>query len=238
MADPEPIKETLDSKSANLSKKTEKTYLCSTCGSTGHPTSEHGKLGGLRANQGGVPGPRKRTLEAAKVKEHFIQRVLKHVDEIWNAQYNLAVGEQVLMVKIKERDAKGRVTRTYFEQVTDIETIKQYLDYEFGENNGAEDPSDSDNFFYLTTRPANNQALDSLMNRAVGKVPEKLEIEGGFFSRPTELIILRVGKDIDERDVVEGEVIDNSVRDGEQSGTSETNTETEHSPGPSAGAVS
>lgn len=149
------------------------------------------KHGGARPGAGFPKGAKKKkTLEAMKIREYFNQRVMKHVDDLFNAQYQLATGEQVLMVKIKERNSEGKVIRSYFEQVTDKETIKQYLDYEFA--NEGDDPNDEEHFYYLSTKPANNQALDSLMNRALGKVPERLEIEGRFF-QSNEITIKVVG---------------------------------------------
>lgn len=154
--------------------------------------------GGRRPNQNGRPkgSYAKKTLEAMKVREAFRQRVLQHADDLFNAQFDLAVGEKVLMVKIRERDAKGKILRTYFEEVTDKEKIKQYLDWTEGdENTVADDPNDDEHFYFITTKASNNQALEALLNRGLGKVADKLEVEGDSIFTNPQLTIKVVGSD-------------------------------------------
>lgn len=159
-------------------------YKCSTCGKA--------PLGGKRPGSGFPKGAKKKkTIDKMKANDHFRTRTLLHLDRLYNAQMSLAVGEQVLMVQIKDRDSKGKVTKITHDVVRDIDTIKQYLDNEEG-SGGGDELNDSDHYYYLTTKPANNQALDSLLNRALGKAPDKLEIEGGFFDQP-QLTIKVVG---------------------------------------------
>lgn len=142
------------------------------------------KHGGAREGAGRKPGGyNQKTLDQMKVKEAVNQRIMNWADRLINAQMSLAVGEQVLMVRVKDRNSEGKVTRVYHEVVEDIELIKQYLDYSEGSPGAAESPHDEDHYYYLTTRPANNQALDSLLNRALGKAPDKLEVSGGFFDQ-------------------------------------------------------
>lgn len=198
MVDPEPIQKVIGDKSERLKKSQ---LHCDVCKKDTHNTEDHGKNGGKRKGAGFPTGvKKKKTLEAIKVRDAMTQRIMKHADDLFNAQFDLAVGEKVLMVKIKERDSKGRVIRTYFEQVTNKETIKQYLDYEYA--NQGEDPNDDEHFFFMTTKPANNQALESLINRAIGKVPDKLEVEGRFFSAQ-EVVIKVVGARDDIIDIGE-----------------------------------
>lgn len=127
----------------------------------------------------------KATMETKVAKKRFIERVNQHVDDLFNAQLSLAQGEQVLMVQITEGEGKNQ--RRYHEVVEDKETIKQYLDYEGGVGDN-ENPSDAKHWYYLTTRAANNQAIDSLLNRSFGKAPDKVEVEGGFLGR-SKLVI-------------------------------------------------
>lgn len=155
----------------------------------GLPTK--GKLGGPRPGGGRPPGRMNRaSLDNMKVKEALNQRILGAVDKLYNAQMNLAIGEQVLMRKVTERGPKGGIVKVYHEQVTDIETIIDYLD----ENEGMPGTinGENDEWYYLSTRPANNMALDSLMNRALGKVPDKVEHSGGLF-HVNKLIIEVIG---------------------------------------------
>lgn len=212
----ESVGEILDNKSANELKEAE--TRCEKCGSEGHPTEEHGKLGGRRANQGRPVGSQnKKTLETKIVAEEMRQRILKNMDKLINAQMSLGVGEQVLMVKVKERDDEGKVKRIYHEVVDDPEIIKQYLDYEEGYGLQVNSPHDEDHFYYLSVRPANNQAIDSLLNRAVGKAPDKIEIEGGFFSQP-ELVIKVVESKHESIDIGEdGQIVESTDTDAERS---------------------
>lgn len=206
MAEPEHIEGTLDTKLENLNSNQDE--------------SAKPKHGGPRPNSGRKKGkftPEK--LEAMKVKEAFTQRVLKHADRLFNAQMALAVGEQVLMVKVTERGPKGAKTRVYHEQVTDMATIKEFLDDSDGMPTNL---GDDDRWYYLSTRPANNQALDSLINRALGKVPETIDIGGGFFSQ-NELIIKVVGSKHDDINIGE----DGQIR------TDDTGTDAERAAGPS-----
>lgn len=208
MAEPEPIQSTLDSKVERLKD----TRLCN------HPhcsgtvidnkcdTCNMQPLGGSRPGSGFPVGQKKRkTLEAMKVKDAFNQRIMQNADKLLNAQMSLAVGEQVLMVVRTEGEGKNK--RRYTEMVNDVEVIKDYVDWEEGID-GSSNPSYDENYYYLTTRAANNQAIDSLINRALGKVPEKLEVEGGFFSQ-SELTIKVVGSEHEDIDIGEdGQVID------------------------------
>lgn len=165
MDEAEPIKDTIDSKLETL-KTTKNTY------------------GGARANAGMKKGTiTKPRLEKLAIKRAFDKRVMEHADRLFNAQLNLAVGEQVLMVRTTSGEGKTRKVK--YEQVTDLETIKQFLD----EADGSPTTLGNDeSWYYLVTKPANNMAIDSLLNRGLGKPTEKIEIEGGFF-KADKLII-------------------------------------------------
>lgn len=138
--------------------------------------------GGARQGSGmpkGYVTKKKRT--ALEAKNRFIERVHQHVDDLFEAQLDLAKGEKVLMVKVKDRDNDGKVKKIYHEVVTDRDTIRQYLDNEEGTSDMYEELNDEDHYYYMTIKPANNQAIEGMLNRAYGKAPEKIEIEGGFF---------------------------------------------------------
>jgi len=201
MAEPEHIEETIQNKSDTLFKVS-KVVHCDTCGSDGHPTSDHGKMGGIRANQGRPKGSILNTTKEKKaVKAEFDRRVRQHADRLFNAQLNLAVGETVLMVK--EYVGEGKNRKVKHTQVTDIDIISQFLD----ENNGGPTTlGEDDSWYYLTTRQANNQAIDSLLNRGFGKPTEKVQVEGGtFFKADTLNIQIISGHKVDE---IEQEIID------------------------------
>lgn len=145
----------------------------------GHDTDGHGQNGGLRAGAGRRPGSRNRTtVERAKIKQAMIDRIQANVAELLNAQLTKALGETYLMRKVTERDSKGKVTNVYHEVVTDQRTIIDYLDGELEGNESLNDQSDGDEFYYMNTKPADNQALMGLLDRAFGKADAKVENTG------------------------------------------------------------
>ncbi len=184
MNEPTAIKDILENKSENLEKKSEK-FFCEKCNKeTGHPTEYHGKNGGVRAGGGRPKGSiAKSTRTALEAKNRFIQRVQSNVDKLFDAQLDLATGEKVLMVKITERDDDGKIKKIYHEIVDDPEIILQYMNNEDGYNNREdyENINTDEEYYYMTVKPANNQAIQGMLDRAFGKAPEKIEIEGGFF---------------------------------------------------------
>jgi hypothetical protein len=126
--------------------------------------------GGYRPGAGRPKGHKapETLLREAAAKE-FKERVARHADELFNAQYDLAVGEKYLMVR--ETTGMGKNRKTVTSIVTDAEIIKSFLDGEL-ENTDVE-------YYYMTTKPANNLALDSLLNRSLGKAEDKLDITTG-----------------------------------------------------------
>jgi len=130
-----------------------------------------------KKNGGARPGagrPKGGMNESTKIrmaaKQEFQRRVVTMSDQLFNAQYDLAIGEKFLLVKRVE--GEGRNRKTWIETVTDLQTIKEYLEDDGYSLNDGED------FYYMSTKPANNMALDSLLNRAYGKPDEKLEVKG------------------------------------------------------------
>lgn len=151
-------------------------------GKSGKPIKgEDGRInnGGARIG-GGMPKGKitRKRLHQLEVQKAVNQRIMAHADELLNAALSLAKGTQRLMVIITEGEGKNR--RRYHEVVTDEETIKQYLDYEEGIND-ADNPDDDTHYYYLTTDKPDVRAIDMLMNRGLGKAPDKIEITGGFF---------------------------------------------------------
>ncbi len=175
-------------------------------------TAPEKKHGGLRPGGGRPKGAlNKKTLDQRASMERWKERVRKHTDELFDAQLDLAKGEKVLMVKITERDDKGKAIRVYHEVVTDRETMENYMNYEDGLDNDFEVPHDDEHYYYLTVKPANNQALEGMMNRTYGKAPEKIEIEGGFFK--VDNLTINIVEPPKYEEEIEGEAIDGEVAD-------------------------
>lgn len=125
------------------------------------------KWGGARVGAGRkAHGKNREVIEREEAKRQFKERVAKNVDKLFNAQLDLALGEKYLMVIETIKTSKGERKETSI--VTDPEVIKQFLD-------GDLDNTDTE-YYYMSTKPANNLALDSLLNRSFGKADEKLDI--------------------------------------------------------------
>lgn len=165
MAEPEHIGDTLAAKTEKLENNQ---LFCDVCKKDTHNTKDHGKNGGARKGGGRkAHGKNQKTKEREAVLEAFRERVGKHADKLFNAQANLATGEQYLFCKVTTGEGKNRKTHT--EIVTDPEVIRQYLDDEL-------DNSDNE-YYYLSTKPANNMAIDSLLNRAFGTPNKNIDVK-------------------------------------------------------------
>lgn len=116
--------------------------------------------------------------EREEAARQFKQRVAKNADRIFNSQLDLALGEKYLMVI--RTTGKGAKAKRETSIVTNPDLIKRYLD---------EDLEDTDEeYYFMTTKPANNMALDSLLNRSFGKAEEKIALEhsGEIKSAPVD----------------------------------------------------
>lgn len=123
--------------------------------------------GGKREGSGRPKGSmNEATKERIETKAAFIDRVNKNADKLFNSQLDLAVGEKYLMVV--RTIGTGSKQRRETSIVTDTDTIKSFLDEEL-------DNTDEE-YYFMTTKPADNKAIDSLLNRSFGKAEEKLDI--------------------------------------------------------------
>ena len=201
MSELESIKKTIDTKSESLIENQNckyegcngsipnDGYKCDTCGKA--------PLGGRRPGAGFPEGvKKKKTIDKMRVMKSFRERVQQHADHLFNAQYDLAVGEKYLMVR--RRIGSGDKVKYKTEVVTDVEVIKEYIDNPEVLNKSGDD------YYYITTRAPSNQALDSLLDRGLGKPTEKIEIEGGFFKADKLIIEVTDDRAIEpERDIIE-----------------------------------
>jgi hypothetical protein len=151
---PEPLANLLEESSERLNKSKK---------TNGH--------GGRRANQGRPLGAKnKSTIERDAIKKALIDRIHRNADRLVSAQLGKAVGETYLMVQ--HTIGKGAAQHRETEIVTDPETIKQYLDDELDYDHDKE-------YYYMTTKPADNSALQGLLDRAFGKAPTSLDLTSG-----------------------------------------------------------
>jgi len=127
--------------------------------------------GGARPGAGRPKGSKDpQTIEREAAAEMFRERVAKNVDKLFNSQLDLATGEKYLMVITTV--GQGTKQRKEVSVVTDPETIKKFLDDERALNTDTE-------YYYMSTKPANNQALEGLLNRAFGRAKESLDVTTG-----------------------------------------------------------
>lgn len=126
--------------------------------------------GGKRPGAGRRPGSQNEaTKQRAAVKQAYQERIAANADRLFNSQFNLATGEHYLMWRHKT--GSGAKERTVVEVVTDPEIIKQFINEELNQ-------SGDDEWYFLSTKPANGMAIDSMLDRAFGKAEANLNLDG------------------------------------------------------------
>lgn len=129
------------------------------------------RRGGVRPGSGRPKGTvEPQTIERERAKTRFLSRVHRTADKLFNAQFQKAVGESFLMVKKSECNSKGTVIKTWHEIVEDPQTIIDYLDGNLDDSGGE--------YYYMSTRPADNAAIQGLLDRGFGKATEHVDQTG------------------------------------------------------------
>ncbi len=124
--------------------------------------------GGARTGSGRKKGSlNKETKEKREALKLFEQRVADNADQLYNAQFNIAIGCSHLF-KVEET-GQGKDKKRKHVLVTSEEEIRQYLDDEVAK----------DQYYYITTKTPDNRAIDSLLDRAFGKAKQPLVGEDG-----------------------------------------------------------
>lgn len=129
-------------------------------------TPQHG---GARPGAGRPKGSenddtKRRRMAATQFKD----RVATHVDKLFNAQLDKAVGEKFLFVSITINKGKKN-ERKETSIVTDPETIKRFLDGEYNQDG-------DDEYYFISTKAADNYAIESLLNRAFGTAVKAVDV--------------------------------------------------------------
>lgn len=135
------------------------------------PKKSKSKKGGAMPGSGRPKGRlNKTTLEAMEVKREYLDKVRRNADQLFNAQFSVAKGTQMLFV-IKT-DSKGN--RRKPEIVTDPEIISNFLE----ENEGMDGSlgSDDSEYFFLTTRSPDSRTISDMLDRAIGKPEQQLDL--------------------------------------------------------------
>jgi len=125
--------------------------------------------GGKRKGAGRPKGAKSpRTIDALKVKQEVQDRIRKNANKLVNAQLSLATGIQMLFVIYT--NSKG--IRSKPELITDQETIIRYLD-------GDLDLNTDEEYYFMTTRVPESRAIEDMLNRALGKPTENIDLTSG-----------------------------------------------------------
>lgn len=128
--------------------------------------------GGKQPGAGRPKGsPNKATLEKKAIADALNQRIMGKVDALFHAQYSLAVGTAKVF-RIDE-EGEGKNKKRVHTLVTDEAEIKEFLDEHDGRAGEVEGV-----YYYVTTSQPDNRAIDSLLNRALGKPKEHTELSG------------------------------------------------------------
>jgi hypothetical protein len=142
--------------------------------------------GGYRPNAGRPRGSKNKLTKDAKVKEKSIkERILKNVDDLVNSQLALAKGLHFLY-EIKMRNVAGRRKPEHI-RITDPKKIKAFLD---GELEGQ--------YHYITAQAPDNKAIDSLLDRAMGKATTESNVDHNVLIEVVDYAKLQNGNKIIE----------------------------------------
>ncbi len=128
--------------------------------------------GGVRKGAGRKKGGHnKKTLEKMAVQNEFKQRIMQHVDSLFNAHLALALGSIQVFRKdrIKGQNGHYRDTHTL---VTESDEIKKVLD----EHNGKSGKV-GETFYFVTEVGPNERAIDTMINRVFGRPEISADVE-------------------------------------------------------------
>lgn len=133
--------------------------------------------GGKRPGAGRKKGSKSAaTLEREATLKHFRERTMRAADILFNSQLSLARGLAFLykIEKYWEGTGRHRVLRQKKPQlVTDQWEIEAYLEGQLEE--GDLDDREA-TYYFITTKEPDNKAIDSLLDRALGKSVQLLEL--------------------------------------------------------------
>lgn len=128
--------------------------------------------GGHRPGAGRPKGSKDaKTLEREKVQKAFDQRVMRAADRLFNAQ--LSAAEGVTFLFKRTRGKKGESGKV--ERVTSPAEMIAYIEAHGSASAGV---MGNDEYFYLAAERPNHDAVDRMLNRALGKAVESHKFVG------------------------------------------------------------
>lgn len=127
-----------------------------------------GTMGGYRPGAGMKKGYKlKRTVEKERALKQYQERIRKHADEIFEAQFSNAVGN-ILIYRIDEV-GKGKNKKKVHTLIEDREEIKEVLD-----NGGGKIGED---YYIITVAKPDNYAISDMLDRAFGRPTQTVVTE-------------------------------------------------------------
>lgn len=121
---------------------------------------ENGKLGGRP-----LGSLNKVNREKKKAEQEMVQRIVNNLNGVLNAQFSLAKGISFLYKIVETGEGKNQKREHVL--VTDPEEIKDYLD----------ETTDSEDYYYITTKAPDGKAIDSLIDRAFGTSTQNKKVQ-------------------------------------------------------------
>lgn len=119
----------------------------------------------------------KATVDREKELEEFKNLTARRRKTLWSAQMVLAMGSIQVFRIDTETVGQGKNKKTFKKKpvlVTNTEEIIKALDFEYAEG---DDPNDEETYYFVTTKDAENKAIDSLLDRTFGKAKESVAVE-------------------------------------------------------------
>lgn len=124
------------------------------------------------------------SLERDKVMAAWRQRVFRFADNLLDSQMTLAVGQMFLYRIDKEFVPTGKGPDGGFYKklkpvlVEDEWEIRAYIEREVEGGNPHDDTDAGSAYYYITAKEPNNQAIDSMLDRAGGRAVAITQVQG------------------------------------------------------------
>lgn len=144
----------------------------------GKSSIENGKKGGRPKGKKNAA-----TLEREAVSKIYQQKILNAANILFNKQMHLASGQTYLYKIEKELQIGPKGGKKYISSrpklVTSQQEIEDYLTglIEEGDYDNEDDPNAT--YYFLTTEKPDGKAIDSMLDRGLGKVPTTLSNPDG-----------------------------------------------------------
>lgn len=154
-------------------------------------TDKSNSWGGKRTGSGRKTGSQnKATQEKKAVEDELKQRIMGVSDILFSSQLQLARGEYYLYKIEKEWIKTGKGSDTGYwrkKQATQVTTQWEIESYLQGVVKDSPLEGEGDTYYFIVTKDPSNTAIDSMWNRAIGKVRQNVGIDGGEDGMPVSV---------------------------------------------------